>query len=70
MTMDLSRKQKKLNKRFAAHFQRSIHIWFTKRCYTAYYRLQCFKFLGGTLLYTTIIVRYLGVLLSHRSKDI
>ena len=54
MTMDLSRKQKKLNKRFAAHFQRSIHIWFTKRCYTAYYRLQCFKFLGGTLLYTTI----------------
>lgn len=39
ITMDLSREQKKQNKRSAAHFQRGAHIWCTKRCYMSYYRL-------------------------------
>ncbi len=69
--MNLSREQKKLNKRSAAHFQRGDHIWFTKRCYTSFCRLQCFKYQGDTLLYTTsLTVSYLGVLSIHRSKDI
>jgi len=53
ITMNLSREQKKLNKRSAAHFQRSTHIWLTKRCYMSFCKLQCFKYLGDTLLYTT-----------------
>ena len=56
ITMDLSREQKKQNKRSAAHFQRGAHIWCTKRCYMSYYRLQCSLYLGDALLYTTILL--------------
>lgn len=55
ITMDLSREHKKQNKRSAAHFQRGAHIWCTRRCYMSYYRLQCSMYLGGTLLYTTML---------------
>lgn len=56
ITIDLTRKQKKLNKRFVAHFQRDDHIWFIERFYTSSYRLQCIKHRGVTLLYGILII--------------